>query len=41
MKVHLGEVSRVVQMTGDWRSEARRGGSNSVALRIEVLTGAG
>lgn len=41
MKVHLGEVSRVVQMAGDWRSEAGRGGSNSAVLRTDVLTGAG
>ncbi|MFI0153384.1 hypothetical protein [Streptomyces lydicus] len=41
MKVHLGEGSRIVQMAGDWRSEARRGGSNSAVLRTDVLTGAG
>ncbi|MEU2598301.1 hypothetical protein [Streptomyces hirsutus] len=41
MKVHLGEVSRVVQMTVDWRSETRRGGTNSAVLRTDGLTGAG
>ncbi|WP_272932990.1 hypothetical protein [Streptomyces sp. M2CJ-2] len=41
MKVPLGEVSRVVQMTGDWPSEAGRGGANSAVLRTDGLTGAG